>query len=221
MGGGVRILCVEDQAIMRAALKLLLESEPELAMEIALEAGNAREAYAAFDRGDFDLVLLDLSLPGTGGLAILEEARRRRLAQPCLVLSGHAEPDVIAEAMAAGARGYISKAAEPQQLFEALRRVAGGERYLPPSVSPHAVERRARHAGEPSLRALLSPREREVFDLLLQGFDNQEIGEQLFLSHKTVETHRYRIFTKLNVHTLAELTRLASRHGLLPSHLAG
>ncbi len=212
-----RVLLIEDHALFRAALKALLASRPELGLEVVAEAGSADEAYACFERGGFDVILLDLLLPGSSGLTILGEARRRGLRQPRLVLSAHGELDMISEAMAAGASGYVSKDQASDELFDGIRAVLRGETFLPSSMPADVIAAWARRqpAGTSSPRALLSPREREVFELLIQGFTNNEVAARLFISAKTVETHRGHILNKLGAHSICDLMRLASRHNLL------
>jgi len=212
-----RVLLIDDHNLFRAALKALLASESGLALTVTAEATGATEAYHCFDRGDFDVIVMDLMLSGSSGLTILHEAKRRKLPQPRLVLSAHTEVDMITESIAAGASGYVSKDQEPAALFEALRAVMRGEMFMPPSLAADALRAHASRQsnGETSPRALLSPREREVFELLIQGFSNNQVAARLFVSSKTVETHRSHILRKLGVHSICDLVRLASRHNLL------
>src|SRR2546423_9769810 len=216
-----RVLLIDDHALFRAALKVLLTSTPELALDVVAEAGSATEAYEQFDSGQFDVIVIDLVLPGSSGLTILQEAKRRKLPQPRLVLSGHTEIDMMTEAMAAGASGYVSKDQDPADLFAALRAVLRGEQSFPDSVPTDALAARRHGDGTMSPRSLLSVREREVFELLIQGYSNGEVATRLFISSKTVETHRGHIMNKLGVHSICDLVRLASRHNLLTTGGSG
>jgi DNA-binding NarL/FixJ family response regulator len=151
----------------------------------------------------------------------LQEAKRRKLPQPRLVLSGHTELDMISESLAAGASGYISKDQDSDQLFAALRAVLRGEKFFPEALAREAPTARRTGDGTPSPRAMLSPREREVFELIIQGYSNGGVAARLFISSKTVETHRGHIMNKLGVHSICDLVRLASRHNLLDGGRAG
>src|SRR3954471_5896032 len=124
-----RVLVVDDHNLFRTALKMLLSAEPDLDIAVVAEARSASEAYAAFDRGGFDVVVVDLALPGSSGLTVLQEAKRRKLPQPRLVLSGHNELDMISESVAAGASGYVSKDQDADELFAALRAVLRGDTF--------------------------------------------------------------------------------------------
>jgi DNA-binding NarL/FixJ family response regulator len=210
-----RIVLIDHHVLLRAGLKALFASAPDLDLQVVAEAGRASEAYRVFDGADFDVIVLGLMLPGSSGLTILNEAKRRRLPQPRVVLSAHTDVDVVAQAVAAGANAYVSKDQGPEVLFEALSKVANGETFLPLSVPVAELRQLPRSSQVHSPIARLSRREREVFELLIQGFSNTRVAAELFISRKTVESHRGHILGKLGVHSICDLMRFASRHKLL------
>lgn len=202
-----RLLLVDDHELVRDGLRTLLHQRTE--MRVVAEAADTRAALAAAEAQPFDMAIVDVRLAGASGVALVRELRRRKFVQPMLMLSMFDELEIVAEALRAGATGYATKDAPWNELEEALQRVAEGQRYVPPRLAP-----RLSH-GQPGLLAQLSPREGEVFDLLVNCHSNAQIARALFISEKTVETHRTRIFAKLGVTSLAALVRLAARHNLL------
>ena len=208
----VRLLVVDDHALFREGLRALLQSAPDL--EIVGEAGEARQAVTMAGRILPDLITLDVGLPGSNGLAIIPDLRRVTPRSRILLLTMHTTHEYVRLALAAGAHGYAVKDQTAPEIVAALRTVAGGERYLAPQLPQGLLmERSSQITGGP-LHAL-SPREREIFDLAVRGFSNQGIAGELFISVKTVETHRAHINKKLGVHSAAELIRFAARHGLV------
>lgn len=205
----VRILITDDHAVLRSGLRLLLDREDDL--EVVGEATSAEEALAATATGDVDLVLLDIEMPGMGGLAGAEALRAAHPDMGILVLSMHGEADDVRRAFAAGASGYVLKTAADEQLVQAVRAVAGGERYLHPALG--AVL--AQPEGPKGPVDKLSPREREVLRLLALGYTNQEIAEMLVVSVRTVESHRAHVMTKLRAGSRAAMVRHALAAGLL------
>ncbi len=213
----MRIVLVDDHALFRASLKTLLAAEPGL--EIVGEAGDAREAYRVVESLKPDLVLLDIGLPGVNGVSTTRELTRRDPRCKILVLTQHSSEDFVAQALSAGALGYALKHQTPREIVEAIQTVARGDRYLSPRLQRGAVDellrlkQRARGGEGPT--DALSVREREIFDLLVRGYSNGDIGAQLCISVKTVETHRAHVLKKLGAHSMVELLRFAARHGLL------
>jgi two-component system response regulator NreC len=205
----IRILITDDHAVLRSGLRLLLDREDDL--ETVGEATTAEEALVAVADGGVDLVLLDVEMPGMGGL---EGAAQLRGAHPdlgILVLSMHSETDDVRRAFAAGANGYVLKTAADEQLVQAVRAVHSGERYLHPALG-------AALAQPPQSRGpvdALSPREREVLRLLALGYTNQEMAEMLVVSVRTVESHRAHVMTKLRAGSRAAMVRHALEAGLL------
>jgi two-component system response regulator NreC len=214
----IRILLADDHAIFRAGLHALLDGQPD--MVVVGEAGDGEEAVARARELHPDVVLLDLSMPGTDGLTALRRMQVEGLTSRVLVLTMHAENEYLFEVLESGGYGYVLKQAVDTDLFEAIRTVAHGEVFLYPSaatllLSRYLDERRGAEAGH---EGGLSEREREVLVLTAEGYSSQEAGERLGLSAKTVETYRMRVMRKLNLHHRAELVQYALRTGLLRPH---
>lgn len=209
MSDPVRILLVDDHAVLRSGLRLLLEREDGL--EPVGEAATAEEALRALPRLTPDVVVMDLEMPGMGGLEGVERVRERAPEARVLVLSMHDQARDVRRAFDAGAHGYLPKAAADEDLVRAIRAVATGERYVHPSLGAALA---APQAAEGPVDEL-TDREREVLRLLALGHTNQEIAERLVVSVRTVESHRAHVMTKLRVSTRAGLVREALRAGLL------
>jgi len=213
----VRLVLVDDHLLFRAALRVLLSNEA--GFEIAGEAADAREAYRVIESVKPDVVLLDITLPGVNGVSITRELTRRDPRCKILVLSQHSSEDFVAQALSAGAIGYALKHQTPREIVDAIRAVGHGDHYLCPRLQRGAIEellrlkQRGRGADGPC--DALSVREREIFDLLVRGYSNGDIGAQLCISVKTVETHRAHVLKKLGAHSMVDLLRFAARHGLL------
>jgi two-component system, NarL family, response regulator NreC len=205
----VRVLLVDDHAVLRSGLRLLLEREEGL--EPVGEAGSAEEALRALPRLTPDVVVIDIEMPGIGGLEGVTRIRERAPEAHLLVLSMHDQARDVRRAFDAGAHGYLPKAAADEDLVRAIRAVAAGERYVHPSLG--AALASPKEAGGPIDE--LTAREREVLRLLALGHTNQEIAERLVVSVRTVESHRAHVMTKLRVSTRAGLVREALRAGLL------
>ncbi len=209
-----RVLLVDDHAMFRAGIRALLEIEPRF--EVVGEAANGDEAIDRVRELRPDVVVMDLSMPGTNGL----EATRRIAAlgydTHVLVLTVHAEEEYLVPVVDAGGSGYLTKSSADQDLIEALRVVGRGEVYLPPKATRLLLQRYREADGEtgPGLKEL-SNREQEVLSLTAEGFSSREIGEKLFISSKTVDTYRSRIMEKLGLNHRSELVRFALRTGLL------
>ncbi len=205
----VRVLVVDDHAVLRSGLRLLLEREPGL--EFAGEAASAEEALRSLERTQPDIVLLDLQMPGMGGLEGAKRIRDRRPGVRVLVLSMHDEADDVRRAFASGADGYLVKTAADEELVRALRAVSEGERYLHPSLGAKLAQPIAPTGPVDEL----SPREREVLRLLALGYTNQEIAQELVVSVRTVESHRAHVMTKLRAESRAAMVKHALDAGLL------
>jgi DNA-binding NarL/FixJ family response regulator len=204
----VRVLLADDHAVVREGYRRLLELEPD--MVVVGECPDAETARAHLeDHGvGVDVLVLDLSMPGHGGLALLRHAGATWPTLRVLVFTMHDSPTIVAQALDAGAVGFITKSSAPDVLVDAVRRVAAGER---PVLSPDVVQR---SAHQPALR--LAPREVEVLQLLVQGCSVEEISRRLELSTKTVANYQTLVRQKLNAPTAIELLRVAQRHGLAP-----
>ena len=209
MSEPVRILLVDDHAVLRSGLRLLLEREEGL--EPVGEAGTAEDAVRSLPRLRPDVVVIDIEMPGIGGIDGTERIKERAPEARVLVLSMHDRPQDVRRAFDAGADGYLPKAAADEDLVRAIRAVASGERYVHPSLGA-ALAAPAASAGPIDE---LTEREREVLRLLALGHTNQEIAEQLIVSVRTVESHRAHVMAKLRVTTRAGLVRAALDAGLL------
>ena len=208
----IRVLIVDDHAVVRAGLRRVLEAEPDL--ETVGEAENAERAVFAAIELKPDVVLMDVVMPGQSGIegmpALLQAVPEAKV----LVLSMQDDPRYVREAFAAGASGYVLKEAADTEVVSAVRAVAAGESYVHPVLGARLVaaeaEERRRAQDDP-----LSEREREVLRLLALGHTNQEIAKLLFISVRTAETHRAHIMQKLRLGSRAELVRYALAEGLL------
>lgn len=210
-----RIVLVDDHQLFRSGLAALLTQDPDL--QIVGEAGDARAAYTVVEQTNPDVVMLDIGLPGTNGVAVARELIRRERRRRLLMLSMHGSDEFVAQALLAGATGYALKSQPPSEIRAAIDTVARGERYLAPTLAPDVIDactRRRRGADEGPLGAL-SAREREVFDMLVRGYSNEAVGRHLSISVKTVETHRTHIMKKLRLHSLPDMIRFATRHQLI------
>jgi two-component system, NarL family, response regulator NreC len=208
----IRIVIVDDHAVVRSGLKLLLDGQEDL--EVVGEAGDARTAVFEVRAQKPDVILMDVVMPTGSGIeatpAVLKEAPDAKV----LILSMQDDPAYVREAFAAGASGYVLKEAADAELVAAVREVAAGQRYVHPTLGARLVaaeaDERARAEEDP-----LSEREHEILRLLALGHTNQEIASQLYLSVRTVETHRAHIMQKLRISTRAQLVRYALERGVL------
>ncbi|WP_207061334.1 response regulator transcription factor [Motiliproteus sp. SC1-56] len=214
-----RLLLADDHAVVRKGLIQILR-EAGIDAEVH-EVSDGHEALAALRETTFDAVLLDISMPGKGGIEVLKQMRARGDQPPVLVLSMHSEEAYALHLIRAGAAGYLSKESAPAQLAEAIKKVLQGKRYISPEVAELLADSLSqRQAGsdeadEDDRHRQLSSREFEVFLQLAQGLGPTEIGRAMNLSAKTIASHRSRILRKMRLRTNAELTLYASRHGLI------
>ena len=204
-----RLILADDHAILRDGLALLLASE----VEIVATASNGRELLEAVRRLKPDVVVADLTMPLLGGIEALQLLRNEGIASRFIILTVHADPAIAAEAMRAGAMGYVVKEAAGEELIQALRLVMTGRTYLSPLVSSEVVERLAR--GVPSPGEALTPRQREVLRLLAEGHRVKAIAAELDLSVRTVETHKYEIMHLLGIDNTVDLVKFAIRQGIV------
>lgn len=206
----IRLIVADDHTLFRIGLRQMLHTFPDI--EVVQEATNADEALAAAQTavatGGADLLLTDLTMPGTTGTRLIESLHRQCPQLPLLVLSMHDEPAMVRRAMQAGASGYITKEATPQVLQTAIMRVANGERYIAPGLT-EAISLETLNHGTGERHQSLSPREWEVLRLIVAGTSLNQIAEQLNLSPKTVTTHKTHLMDKLGVASNAELMRYA------------
>jgi DNA-binding NarL/FixJ family response regulator len=211
------LVLVDDHPLFREGLAALLSRETDLA--VVGEAADARGAYEMVEAIRPDVVLVDVGLPGVNGIAVVRELVRRDRQCKALVLTMHGEEEFVAQALSAGAAGYALKHQPFREVCDAIREVAGDKMYLSPRISRIVVDDYLRmqrgNRAQAGPLALLSPREREVFDMLVRGYTNDGVGRHLSISVKTVETHRAHILKKLRLHSIAELIRFAVRHNLV------
>jgi DNA-binding NarL/FixJ family response regulator len=204
----IGVLLVDDHAVFRSSLRLRLEHEDGITP--VGESGTAEQAIGRARVTKPDVVLLDLLLPRKSGYEAIPEILRVSPDSRILVVSSQTGPSSVRQAITAGAHGYVPKRASDTELIEAIRRVAAGERYVDPDLGAQLVVADDVPALEP-----LSDRERDVLHLLALGHTNQEIGKQLFISVRTVDTHRAHIMRKLQLETKAELVLFALANGLI------
>ncbi len=210
----IRLLLVDDHPVLRAGLKALLEGEGDF--EVVGEAGTGEEGIEKVQESRPDVVLMDLSMPGIGGLEATRRISALGLGTKVLVLTVHAEEEYLLPVVQAGGSGYVLKRSADTDLMDGIRTVARGQVFLYPTTQTYLL-RRYRDAAEEKREglALLSAREREVLAQTAQGFSSTEIGQRLFISPKTVDTYRARIMEKLRLNHRSELVRFALRTGLL------
>jgi DNA-binding NarL/FixJ family response regulator len=204
----IRLLLVDDHALFRSSLRSRLDSEPDLIT--VGEAGTAKQAVVAARALQPDLVLLDLVLPRTDGAEAVPDLLDASPSAKVLVVSAQAQPASVRRAISAGARGFVPKRASDTMLIDAIRRVAAGEQYVEASLGARLVvdEERPEVLG-------LTERERDALQLLALGYTNQEIGNRMYVSVRTVDSHRASIMRKLHFDSRAELVLFALAHGLI------
>lgn len=211
MKNKIKILFVDDHALLREGIKRLLHDAPD--MEVAGEAATAAEALRKLHRARWDLLLLDIALPGRSGLDLLKQIKAATPDLPVLILSMYPEEQFAERVLRAGAAGYLTKESAPSRLIAAIRKVARGGRYVSPAVAERLVEAVGREPSK-APHERLSNREFEVFRLIASGRTVGNIAEALNLSVKTVSTHRRHILNKMRMSNNAELTQYAIRHGV-------
>jgi two-component system invasion response regulator UvrY len=204
----IRVLLVDDHSIVRDGLKRILAATPDL--EVAGEAASGEAALALVKANDYDLAMLDLSMPGLSGVDLIKRLKLEKPRLRILVLSMHGEQQYAARALKAGASGYLNKDSASELLLGAVRKIAAGGVHIGEAAAASLLQSGSKPAHE-----TLSDREFEVLRLLVDGLGPTEIGERLHLSVKTVSTHKTRILEKLNVKSTAELVRYAIENRLL------
>jgi two-component system, NarL family, invasion response regulator UvrY len=208
----MRILIADDHPIFRAGLKETLLKESDV--DLVGEADNGYKALELAHKQRWDVVVLDITMPGKGGVEVLHELRRERPRLPVLVLSAHPEDQLALRLLKAGAAGYLTKDKAPKVLLSAIRKVLGGGKYVSESLAEKAVFQLASETTE-SLHETLSDREFQVMRMIASGKTIKEIGKELFLSVRTVSTYRTRVLEKMNMKTNAELIRYALQNKLV------
>ncbi|MEX0786594.1 MAG: response regulator transcription factor [Dehalococcoidia bacterium] len=216
-GQRIRVLIADDHAILRQALRQLLEAHPEL--EVVGDASSGREAVSATEKLMPDVVLMDMVMPGLNGLEATRQIRKRAPKSRVLILTGYMEDEQIIAALRAGASGYVVKKSDTEELLLGIQAVHRGNTYFSSAISDgDAVNQYMWQAKKEDGKAgyeLLTSREREVLQLIAEGYSNQRIAQELFISVKTVEAHKAHIMSKLHARNRTDLIRYALRKGLV------
>lgn len=208
----IRVALADDHAVVRRGLEEILRAEPD--MEVGGTAADGAELLALVRRRSFDVVLLDITMPGRSGLEVLRSLKQERPGMPVLVLTMHAEDQFGVRAMRAGAAGYLTKESAPEEMVRAIRRVVAGGKHIGPSLAEHLAE--AVTTDQTRLpHQLLSDREFHVLRELVAGKRVSEIARDLALSVKTISTYRARVLRKMQLKNSVELTQYAIRHRLV------
>ena len=212
----IRVLLAEDHTIVRKGIRALLDDAP--IVEVVGEAENGREAVAQAEALQPDIVLMDHTMPLLNGLEATRQIRKLLPHVQVLILTMHTNEEYVFQFLQAGAAGYLVKQTAPTDLITAIEAIHRGDSFLSPTISRAVIEEYVRvgeAAGKGAPDGTLTEREREVLQLIAEGFSNQEIGAQLHISMKTVGVHRTNLMQKLDLHNLAELTKFAIRTGII------
>ena len=209
-----RILLADDHALVRAGIRALLETLPGI--EVTGETGDGLDAVERVRRDPPDAVLLDITLPGLNGFDAAARIAALGVPTRVLMLSMHASPEYAARALTAGAAGYLNKDSAFNELASALEAIFAGRRYLCHALDQDTVQQLERHGGEDGSEfARLTPRQREILQLIAEGHGTRDIADRLFLSVKTVDSHRSQLMQRLDIYDVPGLVRFAIRNGLV------
>ncbi len=207
-----QILLVDDHAVVRQGIKQIIsQAFPQAGFG---EAGSLRELHELVDKGQWEMIILDLAFPDGNALETLKQIKMNYPKVPVLILSMYPEDQYALRAIRAGAAGYLSKESAPEELVQAIQKILNGGEYISASLADQLVHY-ARHEGDEPLHSTLSDREYQVLCLIASGKELREISQELALSSKTVSTYRSRLLTKMNMKTNAELTYYAIQNGLV------
>ncbi|MFI3158326.1 MAG: response regulator transcription factor [Methylococcaceae bacterium] len=207
----IRLLIVDDHELMREGLKQLFDDEDDIV--VSAEAGNGEEALALMQDEKFDLVLLDISMPGIHGVELIKKIKEQANTPPILVLSMHNEPQIVKRKLKAGASGYITKDSSPKDLLEAMRKVASGGRFIAADIA-EKIAFEASTAAPLVPHELLSARELVILRMLAKGRKVNEIALDLDISSKTVSTHKARLMQKMHIDSDVKLMQYIIAHGM-------
>lgn len=215
MATPLTVILADDHALVRAGIRSLLERLP--GVTILAEAGDGREAHALVMARAPDVVVMDISMPGLNGLDATARIVREQPRTKVLILSMHTSEDYVLQALRAGAAGYLLKDSATAELAQAFDAIRHGETYLSPSISSEVMARHLQRQSDPRAEATksLTPRMREILQLIAEGRSTKEIAFLLNLSVKTIETHRMHLMARLDIHEVAGLVRYAVRIGLI------
>ncbi|HLF24775.1 MAG TPA: response regulator transcription factor [Anaerolineae bacterium] len=217
----IHVLLVDDHTLVRAGIRALLQAMEGI--EVVAEAGDGREALQLIETHRPDVALMDLSMAGFSGLDATARIKKEYPGVRVIMLSMHGSAEYVMQALRAGAAGYMLKDAATGELETAVRSVASGGSYISPALSKHVLEY-LQHSGaepdrpefDPNRFERLTPRQREILQLIAEGHTTHEIAQTLNISAKTVETHRAQLMERLNIHDVPGLVRYALRIGLVP-----
>jgi len=207
----IKVLITDDHPVVRRGIRQILEDDDRISL--VQEAGNGKELFERLKEQLFDVILLDISLPGRSGLDLIEQIKRTQSSASILILSIHSEEMYAIKALKAGAAGYLTKTSAPEELISAINKVSNGERYISTSLADKIAESVISGSEKP-LYQLLSEREVEVLQLFSEGKKVVQIAAELSLSPKTVSTYRERLLEKLKLHTTSDLIRYAIMEGI-------
>jgi len=210
------IVLADDHHVVRHGLRSLLEAEPDFS--VVGETGDGLEAAQLVERLQPDVLVLDMMMPGLNGLEVTRQVGQRSRRTHVVILSMHANEAHVLEALRAGAAAYVLKESTYAELVHAVREAVAGRRYLSPPLSERAIEAYMKKAESDALDPyeMLTAREREVLHLVVEGHTSAEIADRLFVSRRTVETHRANLMRKLGLSTHTDLIRYALQRGILP-----
>jgi len=212
----IRVVIVEDHLMVRAGIQALLEKGGDI--HVLGVASNGQEAIEAVQELEPDILIMDIMMPRLNGIQAAENIRERKLSVKILLLSMYSDPGLVHQALQSGVKGYVLKSSASDELLRAVRAVANGETFLSNPVSEILIEsviNPSVNTGEDDPLSILSPREKEIMQLVAEEHTSSEIAEMLFISEKTVEKHRAKLMEKLNVRNLAGLVRLAVKYRLV------
>ena len=212
----VRVLLADDHQLMRSGIRLMLEREPD--MSVVGEASDGREAVALAKSLRPDIVIMDIGMPSLNGIEAAAQMTQENPELPIMIVSMHPDETYVLRALKAGARGYLLKDSAEADLIKAVHVVAAGKSFFSPAVSKVLLDdyvRKLKRSGTDDAYDLLTPREREVLQLIAEGKSNKEIANLLNLSVYTVESHRSNLMEKLNLRGLPELILYAVRKGII------
>ncbi len=208
----IKILIADDHAIVREGLKQILSENPDIV--VAAEASNGHEVMDKLNKHNYDLIVLDVALPGRSGLDILKDIKSQKPKLPVLVLSMYPEEQYAVRVLKAGASGYLTKESAPNELIKAIKQIAQGRKYISGSLAEKLAGELEIDSKKP-LHETLSDREYEVMIMIATGKKVKEIADNLSLSEKTVSTYRTRVLEKMGMKSNAELTHYAIRNKLV------
>lgn len=207
----INIILVDDHVAIRSGVKRLLQEQHDLV--VVAEAENGDEAYRLYNQHQPDVMLMDMNMPGSSGLATLSQIKARHPDAQIIMFTNHTEVVFAVQAISAGAKGYVLKSSTPEEVIQSVRQVAMGKSYLSPEVAQQIALQNIAADNDPT-RAL-TPREFEIFRMLAEGADIDTIADTLKIGQKTVANYQTQLKHKLNIHTPVELVRLALKHHII------